>query len=71
MNPDLTTTDLGVFTVDSGRGWTSYENVPLTDTNGNYAVVTLNGKTTLRVTSGGNLLPNFFMLTAAELDRPL
>jgi hypothetical protein len=71
VNPDSTTTDLGVFTVDSGKGWTSYENVPLTDTNGNYAVVTLNGKATLRVTSGGNLLPNFFMLTAAELDRPV
>jgi hypothetical protein len=41
------------------------------DTNGNYANVTLNGKTTLRVTSGGNLLPNFFMLAAAELDRPM
>jgi hypothetical protein len=71
VNPDSSTTDLGVFTVDSGRGWTSYDNVPLTDTNGNYANVTLNGKTTLRVTSGGNLLPNFFMLAAAELDRPI
>jgi hypothetical protein len=71
VNADTSTSDLGVFTVDSGRGWTSYDNVPLVDTNGNYAAVTLNGKATLRVTSGGNLLPNFFMLVAAELDRPM
>ncbi len=71
VNPDSSTTDLGTFTVDSGLGWTTYENVPLRDAEGNYAVVTLDGKTTLRITSGGNLLPNFFMLTAAELDRPL
>ena len=44
VNPDTTTTDLGAFTVDSGQGWTSYENVPLRDTNGNYAAVTLGRK---------------------------
>jgi hypothetical protein len=71
VNADTTVTDLGTFTISNGRGWTSYDNVPLRDSNGNLAVVTLNGKSTLRVTSGGNLLPNFFMLTAAQLDLPL
>src|SRR5207249_7491326 len=40
------------------------------DTNGNNAVLTLNGKATLRVTSGGNLLPGFFMLVAGQVDLP-
>lgn len=71
VNPDTSTTDLGTFTVANGRGWTSYDNILLRDTNGNPAIVTLNGKATLRVTSGGNLLPNFFALTPAQLDLPL
>jgi hypothetical protein len=69
-NPDATTTDLGTFSVDNGRGWTSYDNIPLRDANGNFANITLNGKATLRITSGGNLLPNFFMLTPAQVDLP-
>ncbi len=70
VNPDTTTTDLGTFSIASGLGWSTFENVFLKDTNGNNAVVTLNGKTTLRVTSGGNLLPNFFMLVAGQVDLP-
>jgi hypothetical protein len=31
----------------------------------------LNGKTTLRVTSGGNLLPGFFALAVAQVDLPV
>ena len=65
------TNDLGTFTVGSGRGWTAYDNVYLKDTNGNNANVMLNGKATLRVTSAGNLLPNCFMLVAAQLDLPV
>jgi hypothetical protein len=42
----------------------------LKDTNGNDAVVTLNGKATLRATSGGNLLPGFFMLVIGQVDLP-
>lgn len=71
VNADSTSTDLGTFSVDNGRGWTSYDNVPLLDTNGNLANIFLNGKATLRVTSGGNLLPNFFMLTPAQIDLPV
>jgi hypothetical protein len=62
---------LGTFTINGGRGWTTFENVYLKDTNGNNAAVVLNGKETLRATSGGNLLPNYFMLVAAELDLPV
>jgi len=70
VNPDTTTTDLGRFTINGGRGWSTFDNVYLKDTNGNNALVTLNGKQTLRVTSVGNLLPNFFMLVAAQADLP-
>ena len=70
VNPDTTTTDLGTFTIASGRGWSTFDNVYLKDTNGFLANVILNGKETLRVTSGGNLLPGFFMLVAAQVDLP-
>jgi len=64
---------LGTFTIIGGKGWTTFEYVYLKDTNGNNANIVLNGKETLRVTSypGGNLLPNFFMLVAAQLDLPV
>jgi len=65
------TNDLGTFTIASGRGWSTFDNVYLKDTNGNNANIILNGKDTLRVTSGGNLLPSFFMLVAAQLDLPV
>ena len=71
VNPDTTTTQLGTFTEANGRGWTAYDNVYLKDTNGNNATVILNGKATLRVTSGGNLLPGCFMLVAAQVDLPV
>jgi hypothetical protein len=71
VNPDTSTTDLGTFTINGGLGWSTFQNVYLKDTNGNNALVTLNGKQTLRVTSGGNLLPNFFMLVPAQADLPL
>lgn len=70
VNPDTTTTDLGTFTINGGKGWSTFENVFLKDTNGNLAAVTLSGKQTLRVTSGGNLLPNFFALVAGQVDLP-
>jgi hypothetical protein len=70
VNPDTTTTDLGTFTINGGHGWSTFDNVYLKDINGNNALVTLSGKQTLRLTSGGNLLPNFFMLVAAQADLP-
>ena len=71
VNPDTTTTELGTFTLASGLGWTTYEYVYLKDTNGNNANVILNGTETLQVTSGGNLLPTFYMLVPAQLDLPV
>jgi hypothetical protein len=71
VNPDTSTTDLGTFTINGGLGWSTFQNVYLKDSNGNNALVTLTGKQTLRLTSGGNLLPNFFMLVAAQADLPL
>jgi len=71
VNSDSTTTDLGIFTLANGRGWTTYDNVYLQDTNGNVVTVTLNGKATLRVTSAGNVLPNFFALVAGQVDLPV
>jgi hypothetical protein len=66
-----TTNELGTFTIPNGQGWTSFENIFLLDTNGNKVNVTLNGKATLQVTSGGNLLPNFFALVQATVDQPI
>jgi hypothetical protein len=70
VNPDSSTTDLGTFSINGGQAWTAFQNVFLKDTNGNNVVVTLNGKATLRVTSGGNLLPGFFALVAGQVDLP-
>ena len=70
VNPDLSTTDLGKFTINGGQGYSVFQNVYLKDTNGNNAAVVLNGKQTLRVTAGGNLLPNFFMLVPGQVDLP-
>jgi hypothetical protein len=70
VNPDSSTTALGTFSINAGLGYSTFENVYLKDNNGNNALVTLNGKQTLRVTSGGNVLPNFFMLVAAQADVP-
>jgi hypothetical protein len=64
------TNDLGTFSINGGHGWTSFMNVFLQDTNGNNVIVVLNGQETLRATSGGNLLPTFFMLTPAIPDLP-
>jgi hypothetical protein len=71
VNPDSTTTDLGTFSIAHGKGWTAFENVYLMDTNGNFAAITFSNKATLRVTSGGNLLPNFFALVAGQIDLPI
>jgi len=70
VNTDATTTDLGTFTINGGSGWSAFQNVYLLDTNGNIATITLNGKATLRVTSGGNLLANFYTLVAGQIDLP-
>jgi hypothetical protein len=70
VNPDTTTTDLGTFALTNGTDWSAFQDLYLKDSNGINAVVALTNKMTLRVTSGGNLLPNFFMLVTAQPDLP-
>jgi hypothetical protein len=64
------TNDLGTFSINGGRGWSTFQNVYLLDTNNNIATITLNGKQTLRVTSGNNLLANFYTIVAGQVDLP-
>jgi hypothetical protein len=71
VNAGLSTNNVGTFSINGGHGWSAFEYVYLLDTNGNRANVVLNGKETLRTTSGGNLLPTFYMLVPAQVDLPL
>lgn len=65
------TNDLGTFNIVNGRGWTAYDTYYLKDTNGNNVEVTLNGKETLRATTGGNVDMGFFALVTPMLDAPV
>jgi hypothetical protein len=58
---------IGSFSDAAPSGWQTYHWVPLRDTNGNMAVLPLAGRATLKVTSGNNLNPLYFMLTAAPI----
>ena len=72
VNPGVSTNVLGSFTINSGAGWTTFEFVYLISTDGvSRASVVLNGKETLEATSGGNLLPSFYMLVPAQPDAPI
>jgi hypothetical protein len=67
-----TTVQLGTFSF-AGRGWSSYDLVPLTDAYGNIQTIHLSGQTTLRLTSGplgGGVNVNFLMLAPARTDLP-
>jgi hypothetical protein len=71
LNSDGSSNIIGTFTISHGLGWTTFENIFLVDSNGNKASIALNGKETLQVTSGGNLLPNFYALVQATVDQPV
>jgi hypothetical protein len=65
-------TPLGTFQF-TGSGWNNFNFVPLTDQWGNLLAINLNGKTTLRVTSGqlgGGVNMNFFMLVPGSNTPP-
>jgi hypothetical protein len=67
-----TTARLGAFTFP-GRGWSSYDYVPLRDQFGNLVTVTLNGQATLRLVcgpQGGGVNVNFLFLVPARTDLP-
>jgi hypothetical protein len=62
-----TTQVLGSFADPNAAGWQTWHWIPLLDTNGNTAVVTLDGLATLRLTSGNNLNVEALMLVQAPL----
>ncbi len=64
-----TTTNLGTFSF-VGRGWQTFDWVPLMNT-GKVATVTLDGLATLRITTGGGIDPNFLMLVPAAISASL
>jgi hypothetical protein len=65
-----TTTALGTFSVTGGLGWGTYQYVPLQDANGNLVKLTLTGRDTLRITTGGNCNFNFLMFAPANNALP-
>jgi hypothetical protein len=66
---DQTTTNLGTFSF-VGRGWQTYDWVPL-KTGGQMTTVTLDGLATLRITTGGGIDPNFLMLVPASVSTSM
>jgi len=56
-----TTQLLGSFADADAAGWTTWHWVPMRDTNGNLAKISLGGVETVRATSGNNLNAHFFM----------
>lgn len=60
-----TTQLLGSFADPGAAGWQTWHWVLMADTNNRPAIVTLGGTNTLKVTSGGNLNMNYFMLVPA------
>ncbi|MGA2685613.1 MAG: hypothetical protein ABSF51_11225 [Verrucomicrobiota bacterium] len=67
---------VGTFTMNpypaAQPSYTTFQFVYLLQTNGSgqLAPVVLNGKETLQMTSGGNMLPTFYMLVPAQVDLP-
>jgi len=66
-----TTNVLGTFSDPAGAGWLAWHWVPLLDANGNMVVVSLGGQATLKLTTGGNEDPEFFMLVPGPLSFTL
>ena len=65
-----TVSALGTFSF-TGRGWSTFDWVPLADTYGNLIAVDFNGLGTLRITTHGGADANFLMLVPAQLDNPV
>jgi len=60
-----TTRPLGSFADANAAGWQIWHWVPMRDTNGNLATVSLGGVQALKLTSGNNLNVNFLMFVPA------
>ena len=66
-----TTTPVGSFRGPPGRGWQTYDFVPLTDANGTVVTVAMNGVETIRVTAlAGGYNANFYMFIPASAPPP-
>ena len=66
-----TASPLGTLAFSPGRGFQTYDYVPLTDTQGNKVAINLNGQDTLRVTATeGTFTANYYMLVPAEAGPP-
>ena len=63
-----TTQLLGSFADPNAAGWTTWHWVPMRDTNGNLAKITLGGVQTLKATSGNNLNAHFFMFVPSAVS---
>jgi hypothetical protein len=65
-----TTQTIGSFSDANAAGWAVWHWVPMRDTNGNLATISLGGVQTVRVTSGNNANAHFFMFvpTAVSLS---
>ena len=62
-----TTKVLGVFS-GNGTGWQAWQWAPLRNTNGQLAVVPLEGVETLKMTSGNSVNANFYMLVPVPVS---
>lgn len=63
-----TTNIAGYFGDPNAAGWQAWHWVPMLNANGSMAVLSLQGKATLKLTSGNNLNVNYFMLVPAPLS---
>jgi len=61
---------LGTFSA-AGTGWQSWQWVPLLNTNGQPAVVSLGGVETLKMTSGNSANANFYMLVPVPVPTDI
>ncbi|HEV2209413.1 MAG TPA: hypothetical protein VG167_11595 [Verrucomicrobiae bacterium] len=65
-----TTQLLGSFADANAAGWQTWHWVPMRDTNGNIATISLGGVQTLKATSGNNVNVNFYMFVPAAVQSP-
>ncbi len=63
-----TTQLLGSFADANAAGWNTWHWVPMRDTNGNLATVSLGGVQPLKLTSGNNLNANYLMFVPAVVS---
>ncbi|HZM06344.1 MAG TPA: hypothetical protein VFC44_25365 [Candidatus Saccharimonadales bacterium] len=70
--PTQMTNVLGTFADATASGWQAYHWIPMMAANGGgMAVISLGGQETLKLTSGNNINPEFFMLVPAAAQPGL